>query len=118
MRSTDTLANERTYLAYLRTALAFIAFGFVVARFALFEREISIVAHVTLPGKQTSTIFGMAMAIAGIFVGIYGAIRYHITDRALRRSEVSVMPTWAAIVGGVFVAAIGLIVAVDLARVR
>jgi putative membrane protein len=118
MRSTDTLANERTYLAYLRTALAFIAFGFVVARFALFEREISLIAHITLPGKQTSTLFGMAMAAAGILVGIYGAIRYHLTDRALRRNEVSVMPTWAAITGGVFVAAIGLLVAVNLSRIR
>ena len=118
MRSTDTLANERTYLAYLRTALAFIAFGFVVARFALFEREISIVAHITLPGKQSSTLLGMAMAIAGICVGVFGAIRYHLTDRALRRSEVSVMPTWAAITGGVVVTAIGLIVAINLARFR
>ena len=38
-RATDTLANERTYLAYVRTALAFIAFGFVIARFSLFARE-------------------------------------------------------------------------------
>jgi len=31
VRATDALANERTYLAYVRTALAFIAFGFVIA---------------------------------------------------------------------------------------
>lgn len=118
MRSTDTLANERTYLAYLRTALAFIAFGFVIARFALFEREISLLAHVTVPGKQTSTIFGMVMALCGVAVGIYGAVRYHLADRALRRNEVSAMPTWAAVTGGIVIAAIGVVVAINLYRFR
>ena len=47
-RANDVLANERTYLAYIRTALAFIAFGFVVARFSLFAREFA--ALVALPG--------------------------------------------------------------------
>ena len=32
----DLAANERTYLAWLRTALALIAFGFVLERFDLF----------------------------------------------------------------------------------
>ncbi|MBV9232636.1 MAG: DUF202 domain-containing protein, partial [Candidatus Eremiobacteraeota bacterium] len=45
MHATDTLANERTYLAYIRTALAFIAFGFVIARFSLFAREFASLMH-------------------------------------------------------------------------
>lgn len=118
VRSTDTLANERTFLAYLRTALAFIAFGFVIARFALFEREISLVAQVTIPGKGTSAIFGMLMALAGIIVGVYGAVRYAAADRALRRDDVSAMPAWAAVSGGAIVALVGVIVAVNLYLVR
>ncbi|MGH7708095.1 MAG: YidH family protein [Vulcanimicrobiaceae bacterium] len=61
-RISDMLANERTFLAYLRTALSFIAFGFVIARFSLFSREISVVAHITLPNAHAATGFGTAMA--------------------------------------------------------
>jgi putative membrane protein len=37
----DHQANERTYLAWLRTSLALIGFGFAIARFGLFTRQIS-----------------------------------------------------------------------------
>jgi len=117
-RSNDYLANERTFLAYLRTSLSFVAFGFVIARFALFAREISVVAHITVPNKHASTVFGMAMALAGIVVGIYGSFRYAATDGALRRGEAKAMPSWAAIVGGAIVGVIGLVVAVDLFAFR
>lgn len=45
-KNSDYLANERTYLAYIRTAFSFIAFGFVIARFVLFTHEISRIAHI------------------------------------------------------------------------
>ena len=35
----DYLAAERTFLAWIRTGLALMGFGFVVARFGLFLRE-------------------------------------------------------------------------------
>ena len=38
---TDYLANERTYLAWLRTGIATIALGFVVARFGLLIRTLT-----------------------------------------------------------------------------
>jgi putative membrane protein len=34
----DYLAAERTFLAWIRTGLALVGFGFVVARFGLFFR--------------------------------------------------------------------------------
>lgn len=117
-RATDTLANERTYLAYLRTALSFIALGFVIARFSLFQRELSIVARIDIPNKHMSVIFGTSMALAGVFVGVYGALRYISTDSALRREQIKAMPPGAAVVGGIVVAAIGLVVALDLFAFR
>ena len=116
LRSTDTLANERTFLAYLRTALAFIAFGFVIARFALFEREISFIMHAVVPERQLSVAFGIVMAAAGVAVAVYGAIRYVLTDRAIRREQISAMPGWAAAAGAAIIAAIGLAVSLDLFR--
>lgn len=59
-RATDTLANERTFLAYARTALAFIAFGFVIARFALFTRQIAVFAHIKKTAPEISIGFGIS----------------------------------------------------------
>ncbi len=117
-RTTDHLANERTFLAYLRTALSFIAFGFVIARFSLFAREMSIVAHITVPNRHASTLFGTMMALAGIAVGLYGATRYIAARKALMSLRVEPMPDWAAIVGGLTVSVIGILVAVDLFAIR
>jgi uncharacterized membrane protein YidH (DUF202 family) len=41
-RSAQYLANERTFLAWLRTCVALIGLGFVVSRFGLFLRELGI----------------------------------------------------------------------------
>lgn len=112
----DTLANERTYLAYLRTALAFVGFGFVIARFALFTREISLVAHVSMPPSGSSKVFGVAMVIAGILVALGGATRYTVTNRAIRRGENSALPPTASFIGAIVIAIIGTIVAIDLFR--
>lgn len=111
---TNTLANERTFLAYLRTALSFIAFGFVIARFALFAREMSIVAHIDMPSRHSSTLFGTVMALGGVIVGVYGTWRYIVEDRALREGTDRPMPAYAAVAGGIVIAIIGAIVALDL----
>ena len=115
----DFLANERTFLAYVRTALSFIAFGVVVARFALFAREIVAVEHVA-PSKVTtvSTWLGVAMTICGIVVGIYGAQRYAAQDRALRKGGDGAMSVNAAVFTTVAVVVFGVIIAFDLIRLH
>ncbi|HZT12675.1 MAG TPA: DUF202 domain-containing protein [Candidatus Baltobacteraceae bacterium] len=118
LRATDVLANERTYLAYVRTALAFVAFGFVIARFSLFAREISTVAHIHVARAGSSGIFGTVMALLGIGVGIVGAIRYARAERALREGRVSSLAPKMAYVGAALIAAVGAFVAADLLSVR
>lgn len=118
VRATDTLANERTYLAYIRTALAFIAFGFVIARFSLFAREFTALAHRLNPEPGLSTTFGTLMAIFGIFVAVLGAWRYARTDRALREGRVSTLSGLAGYLISLFVVAIGAVVAFALISYR
>ena len=43
------LAAERTFLAWIRTGLALMGFGFVVARFGLFLRELTAVQKIPQP---------------------------------------------------------------------
>ncbi len=118
VRATDTLANERTYLAYIRTALAFIAFGFVIARFSLFAREFSTLVHSPNPEAGLSTTFGTAMAVFGIFVALLGAWRYAVTDRALRAGKVLALSGLTGYAISLFVVAIGAVVAFALISYR
>lgn len=118
VRATDTLANERTYLAYMRTALAFIAFGFVIARFSLFAREFSTLVHSTNPEPGLSTTFGTAMAVFGIIVALLGAWRYEATDRGLRVGKIVALSGLWGYVISLFVVAVGAVVAFALVAYR
>jgi putative membrane protein len=119
VRANDTLANERTYLAYLRTALAFIAFGFVIARFSLFAREFSVLLHAGgTVGGGLSIAFGTGMAAVGIVVAIFGALRYAATDRGLRQGRVVALSPLGAYLISLVIVAIGAVVAVALLSYR
>lgn len=114
VRATDTLANERTYLAYIRTALAFIAFGFVIARFSLFAREFSLLIHSSNPEPGLSVTFGTGMALFGIVVALLGAWRYARTDRGLREGRVIALAGLTGYAISLVVVAIGAVVAFAL----
>jgi putative membrane protein len=120
VRSNDTLANERTYLAYVRTALAFVAFGFVIARFSLFAREFSTLVHVSSPHSTegVSTAFGTGMALFGILVAMLGAWRYAVTDRGLRHGRVITLSAVTAYAVSLFIVAVGAVVAFALLSYR
>jgi putative membrane protein len=113
-RATDVLANERTYLAYVRTALAFIAFGFVIARFSLFAREFAELAGGGKVAAGVSTRFGTGMAFFGIVLAIFGAWRYAATDRGLREGRVVRLSIVWGYVISLIVAVVGAIVAFAL----
>lgn len=110
VRATDSLANERTFLAYARTALAFIGFGFVIARFSLFTREFEKISNVKHVSGSISSGFGTLMALAGVACALYGAYRYVETARALRANANRPMPDGAAIFVSSIIGVIGAIV--------
>ena len=76
----DYLANERTYLAWIRTGIAIIALGFVVARFGLFLRELSPTVQAPLP-IHFSSVIGVAL------VAIGGAMELMALKRFVRNQE-------------------------------
>lgn len=69
-------AAERTLLAWIRTGLALMGFGFVVARFGLFLREVATIRGLSLPsprGPHFSLWIGTAMVILGVLVNVVSA---------------------------------------------
>src|SRR5262245_29565690 len=78
------LASERTLLAWVRTGLAMMGFGFVVARFGLFLREIAAVGNRPADqGHVGSLIMGVTLAGMGVWVIAVAAIRYRRYNEAL-----------------------------------
>jgi putative membrane protein len=112
------MAAERTFLAWLRTGIACMGFGFVVARFGLFLHEIAMSNNVAAaqPGHGFSLPVGVALIVMGIVVNIVAAIRHHRCIKALDRGQFrqTCGPGFAYLVAGLL-AVIGLAVAVYLA---
>jgi putative membrane protein len=90
----DHAANERTFLAWVRTGIAVIAFGFVIEKFNLFldaiTREAAGNAH-RYPTENLSGPFGRYVGLALIFGGLglllFATTRFLRTGRLLDAPE-------------------------------
>ena len=60
----DRLANVRTFLAWVRTAITIMAFGFVVAKFGLLLRELP-GSHVHPGELHLATVIGTILVLLG-----------------------------------------------------
>jgi putative membrane protein len=111
-------AEERTFLAWIRTGIALMGFGFVVARFGLFLRELASLR--TIEQFQTSALsvpLGTALLVAGVLVNILASVRHVRIVRALGSgTPIPVKPSTMGIVVALGLAAAGLAMAVYLTK--
>jgi len=89
------MANERTFLAWIRTSIAIMAFGFVVEKFGLFVRQFSYflsqTGHLPKTELQTagsqppgySSILGVLLVGFGAVMGVLAFIRYKNVERQI-----------------------------------
>ena len=61
-------AAERTLLAWVRTGIALMGFGFVVARFGLFLRELAAAAVPVAHHPGASMAVGVGLTLTGVAV--------------------------------------------------
>lgn len=84
---TDHAANERTYLAWVRTALAFMAFGLLVERFDLFLRSMPGSAGAAPSGSGMNRVAGLALVLLGVVVLATSTLRYLRFKRMIASRE-------------------------------
>ncbi|HVA79290.1 MAG TPA: DUF202 domain-containing protein [Candidatus Binataceae bacterium] len=115
----DYLAAERTFLAWIRTGLALMGFGFVVARFGLFLREIAMTTHSrSLESTGVSLWIGTALLLVGVSVNIAAAVHHVGLIGKLNRDERIRRPSAVAIAVALILAAFGLALAVYLVAMK
>jgi putative membrane protein len=81
----DHLANERTFLAWVRTGVAGVVFGFAIGRFAIAVRQWMAIqgqSH-AMPSTGLSVWFGTAAIIGGVLVCLTGLVRYRRTRKQI-----------------------------------
>jgi len=109
-RVSDHLANERTFLAWIRTGLATITFGFVVERFGLVLRELGIKTNTEIIPVHLSSAFGIALTLLGVVMMIVALlnflhIRYSIdADQFHPRTSFAILLTILASLIGILLA--------------
>ena len=89
-RATEYLANERTFLAWIRTSVAVVSLGFVLARFSVWLREFAIQRAPQLPVQRAgiSLPIGVGMMVFGGLLSVLAAWRYHVVNRDIERGKV------------------------------
>jgi putative membrane protein len=86
-RFADLAANERTWLAWIRTGVAVVGLGFVVARFNLFLLALAGTGAGAPEPSRVMRFSGAGLVGAGVFIVAVATWRFFETDRRLRANE-------------------------------
>ncbi len=100
-RYTDHAANERTWLAWIRTAIAIIAFGFIIERFEMFS------AYIGSPRLQEATELAtrgfnplaLILVCSGIAVIVFATARFLRHQRMIEENSDGSYRAGPAVVG-------------------
>jgi putative membrane protein len=118
--TSDYLAAERTFLAWIRTGLALMGFGFVVARFGLFLEALQTgQSNYQTRGYGLSFWFGTGLIVLGVVVNVLSAGNHIRMVHQLEHGGPPVhRPSTLAVAVAVVLAVLGLAMAIYLVWVR
>ena len=107
MKVTDHLANERTHLAYVRTAIALFAFGITLHQFSWFMADHP---DAPQPGMFVSGWrVGLGMVLMGMAVALWSAVRFTQVTRQIETGTYrpSLIGMWVLSIGILTIGAAG-----------
>jgi len=120
-RYTDHSANERTFLAWVRTGIAVMAFGFLVEKFNLFLAYLAQAAGhpvVAPAGVVHAEVVGVLMLVAGVLVIVLGTMRFALNRGRIAQAQVfPVASAWPEMVLGAGLSALGILLFAYLVRI-
>ena len=89
--ASDLLANERTFLAWIRTSVAVISLGFVIAKFRIWLEDLARAGSAPPPPSKLGDSFaiGLAMMALGGLLTLLAAWRYHVVNRQIEQGKVT-----------------------------
>ena len=117
-----SLQLEMSLLVWLRTSLSLMAFGFVIARFGLFLREIAqasqVNVHLHLWLTQVNTFTGTFLIVLGIVVLLIAIWNHQQSVNRLRGGDLVLPSRWSlSVIVSLLLAALGMGLAIYLALV-
>jgi inner membrane protein YidH len=118
---TNHAANERTFLAWIRTGLAVAAFGFFLIKLNLFVDAVGRGSMFHLPSEDSVAATrhaGLAMVAIGIAIIARSGFAFERTRRAIDRDElIRILPSRAASILSAALTTALLIFCINVARV-
>jgi len=82
-RARDHLANERTFLAWVRTGAAIVVFGFAIGRFSIALRQLTALEGHPVHRSGISVWMGASSIVLGVLLVVAGLVRYRQTRTRL-----------------------------------
>ena len=86
-RARDHLANERTFLAWVRTGAAIVVFGFAIGRFAIALRQLTALEGHPIRRSGLSVWMGASSIVLGVLLVVAGLFRYRQTRHRLEQGK-------------------------------
>ncbi len=88
-RPNDHLANERTFLAWMRTSIGIMGFGFIVVKFSMFIKHITLLIEgsITLSEVSNSGIIGVLLVLVGVLTAVMALINYKRIKKQLETGD-------------------------------
>ncbi|KAG1879235.1 hypothetical protein F4604DRAFT_1753795, partial [Suillus subluteus] len=95
----DHLASERTYLAYVRTSLACASAGVALVQLFTLSSSTNTYDQGRIDPQRFARPLGATMVLLGLFILVYGLVRYFMTQAALLRGFFPVARNSIAVIG-------------------
>ncbi len=86
-KTSDYLANERTFLAWLRTAVALMGFGLILVKFSVFLKQVMLIDAKNLirhPERDYSGVTGLVLLASGLVILTLSYFNYRLTQKKIR----------------------------------